>query len=108
MLDSGPAGAALKELSRWRESDRRGNGRPRDFPIELGLPPFELVRHAALPAVLLEQYDRKDAPTFFFFSNARFRGVLCLTLSVDVQFKCFVGLLPEVSHSSQLRKLRPF
>ncbi len=75
MLDGGPAGAALKELNRWRDNDRRGNGRPRDFPIELGLPPFELVRHAALPSVLLEQYDRKPCPLWFFFSKDRLFAV---------------------------------
>jgi hypothetical protein len=81
MLDGGPAGAALKELSRWRENDRRGNGRPRDFPIELGLPPFELVRHAALPSVLLEQYDRKSRCFCFFFQKSPLVRRVAFTVS---------------------------
>ena len=64
---------ALKELSRWREQDRRGGARAREFPVELGLPPFELVRHSALPSVLLEQYDRECTLTLpcarFFLSR---------------------------------------
>jgi hypothetical protein len=81
MLDGGPAGVALKELSRWRENDRRGNGRPRDFPIELGLPPFELVRHAALPSVLLEQYDRESRCVCFFFQKSPLLRRVAFTVS---------------------------
>jgi hypothetical protein len=68
MESSAQTASALKELSRWRESDRRPSSRKSDFPsLELGLAPFELVHHAALPTLLLEQYDRK---AIFFFSVA--------------------------------------
>lgn len=93
MSDLSNQNNAVKEVARWRESDKRHQRIP-ELPDDASfLPPFEMAHQSPLPAVLLQQYDSE----YYSLGGGLFSFFLRLTRPLDVQFKCFVGLFPEVS-----------
>ena len=100
-LNNAATNQAAKEIARWRENDKR-HVRVRELPEDSSfLPPFELSHQAPLPSVLLQQYD-SEALVFWFFLFFFLFSCLVLAPSsltrpiAGVQYKCFVGLFPEV------------
>ncbi len=93
---------AAQEVARCIALDKRPSRvRPSDGETHFG-PLFTIGSHRVLPPVVLQQYDSESV----LWRSCVHVVSRTTALLIDVQYKCFVGLLPEVRCAVMRSKLR--